>query len=107
MALGTITVGDDKLLKASAPAKVYQLSFAGDDAYVKGTGTAFQALVRAAVGETVTVAAVVHGWATTPKYELFYDDANDKLKILDVNAGDEAANGNYSTTTFYCTVIAI
>jgi hypothetical protein len=101
MAIGTIT-DTAKILKASTPTKAYILQFTGEAAYTKGTGTAsFEAAVQAAVGEAVTLCAVVNTMSdTNPKYIPVYDEVADALKILDLSTGDEAANGNYTTTTF-------
>lgn len=101
MAIGTIT-DTAKILKASAPLKYYILQFTGEDTYVKGTGTAlFEAMVQAAVGEAVTLCAIVDTMSdTNPKYIPVYDEAADALKIIDTNAGDEAATSDYSGTTF-------
>jgi hypothetical protein len=101
MAIGTIT-STVKIDKASTPVKAYVLQFTGDAAYVQGTGTAsFEASVRAIVGENVTLLCVQNLMTdTNPKYIPVYDEAADALKILDLSTGDEAATGDYSTSTF-------
>lgn len=105
----TITVGTDKIQKASAPVKMYKLSFPGEASYVKGTGTAaFEAAVQAAVSEAVTLMAVVDtGVSANPKYIAYYDEATDSLRIRDMSAADEATSANLSGTTFYVTVLCV
>lgn len=109
MAIGTITVQTNKILKASAPIKYYILQFTGEDTYVKGTGTAlFEAMVQAAVAEDVTLMAVENTLSdTNPEYIPVYDEQSDALKILDPGAGDEAATADYSGTTFNFLAICI
>lgn len=104
----TITVGTNVNKKASAPTKLYPLTFAGEAAYVQGTGTAsFQAVVRAAVDENVTLVNVLPNMSTTPKYIPVYDATNDALKLLDLATAAEAANGDYSTVTFKILAVCI
>jgi len=100
MTIGTIT-DTAKILKASTPTKAYILQFTGETSYLQGTGTAaFEAMVQAAVGEAVTLCAVVNTMSdTNPKYIPVYDEVADALKLLDLSTGDEAANGNYTTST--------
>jgi len=109
MAIGTITI-DNALRTGSEPLKAFEMHHTGEAAYVKGTGTAsFEAAVRtaAADGGLTLVGIVANMSATNPKYIPQYDAAADALKILDVSAGDEAANGNYGTTTFYYTALCV
>jgi len=109
MAIGTITVQTNKILTSSAPIKAYLLQFTGDALYVKGTGTAtFEASVQAIVGEGVTLLDVVNTMTdTNPKYIPVYDEQSDVLKILDLSTGDEAIDGDYSTSTFNMLAICI
>lgn len=99
----TITVGNDKLLKASAPLKMYPLSFAGEASYVHGTGTAsFQAAVRSATGDGLaTVLAVTPNISSNKRYIPQYDITNDALRILDMNptasASAQVTSGNTET----------
>lgn len=104
----TITVGTSVNKKASAPTKLYPLTFVGEVSYVKGTGTAsFQAAVRDAVEENVTLVNILPNMSTTPKYVPVYDAANDALKLLDLSTADEAANGDYHTVTFKIMAVCI
>lgn len=104
----TITVGSDVNKKASAPTKLYPLTFVGEAAYVQGTGTAsFESVVQTAVGENVTLVNVLPNMSTTPKYIPVYDSTNDALKLLDMSTAAEAANGDYSTVTFKILAVCI
>lgn len=109
MAIGTITVQDNKILKAAAPVKNYLLQFVGEDTYVQGTGTAsFEAAVQAIVGEAVTLMAIENTMSdSNPKYIPVYDEQADALKILDISTGDEATTDDYSGTTFNIQAICI
>lgn len=109
MAIGTITVQTDKIQKAGAPLKFYLLQFAGDGAYVKGTGTAsFEAAVQAIVGEGVTLLAVENTLSdSNPELIAVYDEQADALKVLDPGAGDEATTASLAGTTFNLVAICI
>ncbi len=103
MAIGTISV-DEAHRTGSEPVKHFQIHHTGEASYTKGTGTAsFEAAIQAAAGEGgLTLMCIKPNLsATNPKYIPVYDSVADALKILDIDTGDEAANGNYGTTTFY------
>ena len=111
MALGTITRGDKSGEKPGAPTFVDVLSFPGDDSYPTGGTLGFEASVRAALGQNVTVLGVIG--ADCGGFVVAYDPAADSLKVYQGD-NDNASDGplvevpnstNLSVTTFNLMVL--
>ncbi len=109
MALGTMT---RQAFAGGQADPVYfdLLSFAGDGAYPTGGTTGIEALVKALVGNTRTILAILP--QNCGGYVPVYDEANDKLMVYGTGSGDKAAlteqdnNANLSGTTFKVIVIS-
>lgn len=109
MAIGAITVGDQDGAKPSAPLFVDVLSFLGDDAYPTGGTLAVEAAVRAVVGDSREILAVLP--QDCGGYVCCYLPSTGALKVYeaaaDGNPLDEvAAAADLSGTTFNVLVIS-
>ena len=114
MALGAATHGSAHSGGAApnAPVRFDLLTFAGDGAYGAGGTAAFEAYVQAALGQSVTVLAVLD--ADTTGYVKRYDITNDKLMVFYCtnNAGAqgpliEDTTANQSGRTYSVIVISV
>lgn len=104
MALGTITRGDKSGEKPGAPTFVDVLAFPGDDSYPTGGTLGFEASVREALGQNVTVLGVIAG--DCADNVPVYDPAADSLKVFVRSTGAEVANTtNLSGVTFNLMVL--
>lgn len=108
MALGTpdpsITFEDGA--SASRPTFHATLRFLGDDAYPAGGTSSFEAFVATALGkEGADVLYVVDGAHSSTNHHLVYDRENDKLKVILLSTGSEAAPGDLSAITFNAIVV--
>jgi hypothetical protein len=111
MAIGTITASAAAGKAASTPVRLIPLSFAGDGAYPAGGTVDFEGSVQDALGEDVSVLAVIPIGACGG-YVPVYDKANDKLMVFEGNYDgadgplQESSTANLSGTTFKVLVAA-
>lgn len=113
MALGTATVASGQPgAAANAPVRFDKLSFKGDGTYAAGGTADFQAYVRAALGQQVTVLQVLTHLGESSGYFLTYDTANDKLMVFfgNYDASDgpliEDTTADQSARDYVVTVIS-
>ncbi len=105
MALGAATITQQGQKRPSAPLFADVLAFNGDGAYPSGGTAAFQAYVRAALGDNREVLAVVD-CAPNATYYPVYDKTNDKLKVYVRATGVENATADISAQAFKVLVIS-
>lgn len=103
MALGTFTLVAGGGASPSEPTFIDSLSFAADGAYLTGGTTGFLAKYRALTKSARTPIAV---FSLDAAYTVSYDSATDKLKVYDVDAGNELAAADQSAITLKVAVIA-
>lgn len=105
MAIGVITIADEVGVQPSAPTFTDRINFAGDGNYPTGGTPGFKALFNAITKDRRTPLAVIE--QDVNAYSLRYDEANDKLLVIDLNTHAEVANGvNLSALTFRALVIS-
>lgn len=95
MTVGALTLANPSKTNAG-PWNLDRLTFAGDNSYPTGGTAAFQALVRAKMGDNRTVLAVLA--QDCGGYFPVYDFANDKLKVYR-SAGSAAPMAEVPNTT--------
>lgn len=103
MALGTATAGAQAGQSASAPLRMIRLSFAGDDSYPTGGTLAFEAYVRAALGEFVTVLGVID--QSVGANELVFNPVTGNLLSFVKATGVERSAADDSGTQYDCLVV--
>ena len=111
MAIGAITAGDQDGAKPSSPVFMDVVSFLGDDSYPAGGTLAFEATLRAVVGDSREIIAVIG--QDCGGYVPVYVPSTGALKVYEGDY-DPAATGpltenataDLSGTTFNLLVIS-
>lgn len=103
MSLGTAAVGAQAGQSASAPTRIVRLTFVGDDSYPTGGTTGFEAYVRDALDEFVTVLGLVD--QSIGANELVYNPVTGNLMSFVKATGVERSAADDSGTQYDCLVL--